>query len=214
MQKAGAFFFILWFVLALFPLGAQEEDEEDPDADGESPPLESDWSRFRPSPYVRGDQTFIISLGILIPTVFVGAEGTISSNIGVGGTGSLAYNYFLTPQVYIGAEVQGMFASTLGDNMVYIIPLGLRVGYQFVWSRFEFPLTLTIGGAVQTYLANEENYFGFFMKPMVSGFFRFNPEWSFGLNAAWWWVPQWTSDRARDVHGNFIEISLSARYHF
>jgi hypothetical protein len=210
MQKAGAFFFIVFFALGLFPLRAQEEEEED------SPPIdiESDWSLLRPSSYTRGDQTFIISLGILVPTVFVGNEGIISGNIGIGGTGSLAYNYFLNSWFYIGAEVEGMFASTLGNNMLYIVPFGLRLGYQFLLGRFEFPLTLTIGGAAQSYLANEENYFGFFMKPTISGFFRFNPEWSFGLNVGWWWLPQWTRDSARDVHGNFLEITLSARYHF
>jgi hypothetical protein len=66
-----------------------------------------------------------------------------------------------------------------------------------------------VGFAPQTYL--EKKYLGFFVKPGVSAFWRFNPDWSFGLNAAWWWVPQWA---ARTVHGNFLELSVSARYHF
>jgi hypothetical protein len=77
--------------------------------------------------------------------------------------------------------------------------------------RFEFPLTLMIGAAPQRYL--EKGYFGLIIKPAASAFFRFNADWSFGLNAQWWILPQWPAN-GKDATGNFLELSLSALYHF
>ena len=95
--------------------------------------------------------------------------------------------------------------------MLFIIPFGPRVGYKFVFNRFEFPITLMIGAAPQSYL--EKRYFGMIIKGGASGFFRFNADWSFGLNAQWWVLPQ-RPENNKDVVGNFLELSLSARYHF
>jgi hypothetical protein len=102
-----------------------------------------------------------------------------------------------------------MFAQTRAENFLFLVPMGMRFGYQFILGRFEFPLSLLAGFAPQTYL--EKNFFGLFVKPSASAFWRFNPDWSFGLNAAWWWVPQWAS---QTVHANFLELTLCARYHF
>jgi hypothetical protein len=207
VRKRGFFLVFIAFLWGpLFYTAAQEETEPDI-------PIESDWSDIVSSTYSRGDKTFTISLGALFPTVFVGQSGKIDGNVKIGGTGSLSFNYFLNSVFFVGAEISGMFAPTLGKNMVYIIPIGVRVGYQFVLGSFEFPLALMIGMAPERYLENE-GYFGFFMKPSASAFWRFNTSWSFGLNTGWWWVPQWTSNKAEDVHGNFVELTLSARYHF
>jgi hypothetical protein len=213
ITKIRVLLFIGIFTALLFPLVAQEEDNED--EGGEDIPIESDWSILTPDLYARGDQTFTITLGVLFPTVFSGdgeLVGDLHDKIKIGGTGSLSYNYFLSPHLFVGGEVGGMFAGTLGKNMVFVIPMGVRVGYQFVLGRFEIPLALMVGGAPQKYL--DEGYFGFFMKPSASVFFRFNTDWSFGLNNAWWWVPQWTSKSVENVHANFYELTLSARYHF
>jgi hypothetical protein len=104
-----------------------------------------------------------------------------------------------------------MFAATKGENVLFIVPMGLRIGYQFILGRFEFPLSLMVGGAPQKEL--DFGYFGLFLKPAASIFWRFNPDWSFGLNTAYWWVPQWPKN-GPDVYGNFLELTLSARYHF
>jgi hypothetical protein len=104
-----------------------------------------------------------------------------------------------------------MFAPTKGENVLFIVPMGARVGYQFVLGHFEIPLAFTIGFAPEKYM--EKNYGGLFMKPAASLFWRFNPDWSFGLNAGWWLVPQWP-ENGRDVFGHFPEVSLAARYHF
>jgi hypothetical protein len=194
----------------LGPLGAQE------DPGGEETPAEEDWTGFMPSLYARGDQIFGISAGIAVPAAFVRPGGrTIPHNMTVGGTGALSYDYFFGSHFFVGGELQGMFAPTLGRNMLIIIPINLRAGWQFVYKRFEFPLSLGLGMAPQQLRTSvSRSHLSFFMKPRASAFYRINPDWSVGINAAWWWIPQITEDSAKSVHGHFFEATLAVRYHF
>jgi hypothetical protein len=214
MRRLWALFCVVFLVICPAFLTAQEEDYPEDDYPEEEAP--GDWIGFISDLYSRGDQTFNISLGVLIPTVFTDGDGDIlfsgPTNILVGGTGSIGYNYFLNSNVFVGAELQGMFAKTMSEHMFFMVPITARIGYQFVVSRFEFPLALGLGIAPTRY--QEGGYVGFFMKPAASVFFRFNPDWSFGLNTEWWWSPQWPSDPAKHAYGNFMEITISARYHF
>jgi hypothetical protein len=193
-----------------------EGDGEDGGGGEEEIPAEDDWFGFMPSLYSRGDQIFSLSLGVVVPTVFAKGDGEIiPRNMVIGGTGSLSYDYFFGSHFFVGGELQGMFASTLGNHMLFIIPISARAGYQFVVQRFEFPLSLGIGIAPQQFRTSKSyDYLGLFVKPRASVFFRFNPDWSFGLNTAWWWIPQITARDDESVHGHFFEATISARYHF
>ena len=210
MTRAWSLFFVLFLIFPGFLLRAQEEAP--PEDKPESPPIDSEWIDYETSVYSRGDKTFNITLGLIIPTYFAGKEidgGQIG--LSLGGTGSLSFNYFLSSHFFLGAELSGMFSSTRGSNMLFMVPFGLRLGYQFVYRRFEFPLTLMIGAAPQKKL--EEGYFGLVLKPGASAFWRFNPDWSFGLNTIWWFAPQWPKN-GYNAYGNFLEVTLTARYHF
>ncbi|MFP3041770.1 hypothetical protein LQZ19_08095 [Treponema primitia] len=200
------FFFLILLGVLLFPLAAQDSED---DGRGVELPIDSDWPDSLPEVYSRGDKIFGISVGALFPLFFVGESGILPNNVNIGGTLALSFSYFFNSHLFLGGELGGMFASTIGENNVFIVPMGLRVGYQFILGRFEVPISLMVGFAPQIYL--EEDYFGFFAKPSVSLFWRFNPDWSFGLNTAWWLVPQWA---ARTVYGNFAELTISAQYHF
>jgi hypothetical protein len=181
-----------------------------PDDDDGGVPSE-DYTGYIPDLYSRGDQFFSINLGLVFPTLFPEIHNGHNLNI-PDYTGFLSYNFFINAHWYAGAELGGMFATSKGKNMLFIIPIGIRGGYQFVAGRFEFPVGISLGVAPQRYL--DHGYPGFYMKGGGSAYFRFNPDWSFGLNAYWWWVPQWFSDPAYNVNGNFFEVTLSARYHF
>ena len=215
MARTGSFLFILLLlVVPAWNLLAQEE--EPPDVNPGNPPIESDWGEYNANIYTKGDKTFIITLGLVIPTIFSGKD-IIDNEHGLklGGTGTLAFNYYLSPRFFLGGELSGMFMSTRAKNMFFMVPFGIRVGYQFVIRRFEFPFTLMIGAAPQKYI--ESGYFGLVIKPGASVFWRFNPDWSFGFNAVWWFVPQWPKALEGikyNAYGNFIELTLSARYHF
>ena len=211
--RTWAFFLTLFLILPVLGLFSQEEmpPEESPEA----PPIESEWIDYDTTLYSRGDKTFTITLGTIFPTVFRGAVYNNNHNLSLGGTGSLSFNYFFGPHVFFGGEFSGMFSATKGENMFYMIPFGFRIGYQFLFQRFEFPLSVMFGAAPQRKL--EETYFGLILKPGAAAFWRFSPDWSFGLNSVWWFVPQWPKSQygtRHNTYGNFLELTISARYHF
>jgi hypothetical protein len=208
---------ILLCLFCCISLFAQEDDEE-------APPIESDWSGYLPNLYSRGDQIFNIHLGLAFPLFYADQElGVMETQMNMGGMASLSYVYFLNSHWFWGGELSGAFFSTVGKNNFFIVPMGFKAGYQFILRRFEFPLSLMVGAAPQQRLGG--SYFGLFVKPSAAVFFRFNPDWSFGINASFWWVPQWTSihddpgmanrhSGAINIHGFFLETSIGVRYHF
>jgi hypothetical protein len=236
-RARNIFFLILILASAVFPLTAQEtdtaeeiddieaggieaiEDEEIGDGgyeeDGDENaglPISSEWGGISLSGYTLGDKTFNINAGIIVPLFFLSKSGDLMPNkVYVGGILSLAYHYFWNSHLFFGAVLQWSFAQTLGENFLFLVPIGVTVGYQFVVGRFEFPLSVTLGGMSERYLT----YDGYwpFLKPQAACFFRFNSDWSFGINTAWFLVPQWTNTPEKDATGNFMEITLSARYH-
>jgi hypothetical protein len=199
MHKAGSILLLLLIGLPIL-LAAQQNDDPE-------------WDYYE-DVNARGDQTFIISLGTIFPTIFRNGGETIKHNLTppVGGTGSLAYNYYFFKQLYAGLEIAGMFINTKGSNTLFIIPIGLRGGWQFSLNRFEFPVTAVVGMVFHRYLG--EGYFGLYLKGGAAAFYRVTNNWSFGINTNWYWFPQWTDDKAKDVYGNMIDLTLSARYHF
>lgn len=206
MRRIQSLFLILCMLSACFNLFAQEDAEI-----GEETPPEAD-SVWITDPYGRGDRTFTIQVGALFPTYFTGSGIENRHGLSImGGTGALSFNYFLTPHIFAGAELAGMFTGTRGGNMLYIIPFGGRIGYQFVIRRFEIPVSLMAGAAYERYLG--KGYLGPILKPGFSVFWRYNPDWSFGLNTMWWFIPQWPKN-GNNAIGNFLELTFSVRHHF
>ena len=198
--------FIIIFIMVFSPVFSQTAPES-PDDRPISPPIDNEWYDYDMERYSQGDMIFTITLGVLFPVLF---SGTGDMGLSLGGTGILSYDIFLTPNIFIGAELGGQFSFSRLGNPFYMIPFGARIGYNIAFSRIEIPITLMLGFAPQLFLST--NYFGPIVKPGVSFFWRFNSDWLFGLNTAWWLVPQWSNER--DVYGNFLELTLSARYHF
>jgi len=214
MIKAKAFFLLCFIVIFTAALFAQEEADNPENSINGEIPLETDWYGELPPLYSMGDKTFTISLGLIFPTLFYenGQYQKLSNMSVIGGAGCLSFNYFLDSNFFIGGEIGGQFNSTIADNMLYIIPIGFRGGCQFLIWKMEIPISLAIGIAPQTYL--DFNYLGFFAKGGIATYFRFNPDWSFGLNFSWTWVPQWKQEPKENANGNFINLFFAARYHF
>jgi hypothetical protein len=199
MHKAGSILLILLIGMPILLTAQQNDDPE--------------WDYYDDF-NTRGDQTFIISLGTVFPTIFRSGGSTIDPKLTppVGGTGSLAYNYYFFKQFFAGVEVSGMFIRTLGSNTLYLIPIGIRGGFQYSFNRFEFPVTGVFGMVFHRYL--NDGYFGLYLKGGAAAFYRVTNYWSFGINADWLWFPQWTGEKEKNVYGNFVDLTLSARYHF
>jgi len=217
MQKARIFLVLLglcWLSGQGMFLYAQEQDEDEDSNYPEDIPIESDWDEYVSDLYSQGDQTINVSPGVNFPIFFFNNGKKIPHHIDppVGGILSLSYNYFLGAHYFLGIGIGFYFDHTLGQNTLFLIPIGLRTGWQFVLRRFEFPLDVAGGVIFHRYMDN--SYTGFFLKGGASAYFRFNPDWSFGLCADWNWFPQRPNKRSENVDAHFIGLTLSARYHF
>ncbi|MCL2879739.1 MAG: hypothetical protein FWF29_05785 [Treponema sp.] len=192
---------------------ADTNSADDGSSDNGSSGSESDYYGAAPPLYSKGDKTFNISLGLLFPTLFIRQGKVLETNMTpVGGAGCLIFNYFLNAHVFLGGEISGQFNGTLANNTLFIIPIGIRGGYQFLAWKMEFPLTLAAGIAPQKFL--DMAYLGLYIKGSAAAYYRFSPDWSFGMDLSWSWFPEWTKHAEKNVDGNFINLMLTARYHF
>ena len=152
----------------------------------------------------KGDQ--FIKIGLMVNTPLKPP----ASQLKAGGSGTLGYMRFLNSNLAGGGDASFAYMTTVGENVFTCIPLMAKVMYQFTFHKFEFPITLGIGGAFQNYIG--ESYFGLIIKPEVGAFFRYSPDWSFGINVGWNMMPQWTKDSS--YFGVIMDAGITARYHF
>jgi len=186
-------------VLCAFPLVAQESSEEETAPAG--------------SAYTLGDQVLSISLGPFIPLFFLANDGTVSgTNLTLGGTGSIAWSAYVTGAIRVGAEIGGVFAFSPNMNVLLMLPILARAQYVMTFYPFEVPLSLGVGMNIVKY--GDLATIDLLIKPGASVMWIYDSKWSFGLNLAWWWDMQFSSEPAKSRTGNFLEVSLSALYHY
>ncbi len=169
--------------------------------------------------YGMGDQTFTINAGLFIPLFFQDMNWNVfpaKDHLSLGGTGSLEWNAFIKNNLKLGVEFGGMFAFS-PNNTLFMIPVTGKITYIFrKYYPFEFPVSF--GAGVNFSKLSESFYFGAILKPEVSGLWNYNSEWAFGLNIAYWWVPEIyfgeSPPAEQSRFGNFLVTSLSALYHF
>lgn len=194
--------------LALAP-ALTAQDAEAPETDDEE--------IFVPT-YSLGDQTLAINLGLFAPLFFAGGpDGIASTNLTLGGVGSLAWGSYITNEFKLGVEVGGSFSFTPNRRALFIVPIVANASYIFGAYPFEFPVSMGLGmsfSRVDDLLK---------VDPFVKGgggfYWNYSGQWAFGANAQYWFIPQIYTDRspagASETRlGNFLEITFSALYHF
>ncbi len=167
--------------------------------------------------YALGDQMLSINLGLMIPLFYhLRDGGTTSANMSLGGLGSLEWGSFLNNNVSLGIELGGSFAFDVNGNALFKVPITGKISYFFRSYPFEFPVFLGAGLNISRY--KDYTKFDPILKPGASFYWSYNPEWSFGVNTVYWWIPQiYRGSEPPSDHtafGNFLEVSLSALYHF
>jgi hypothetical protein len=199
------------FALLLYPVtAAVAQDEPDSPPEEETPPEEE----FVPT-YTLGDQTLAINMGLFIPLFFAGGpDGVARTNLTLGGVGSLQWNSYLNNNMTLGGELAGTFSFSPNRRALFMVPITLRYAYILRAYPFEFPLH--IGAGINFTRLEEQGKIDPIVKPGASFVWNMNPDWAFGLNLTYWWVPQWYSGDLSDEsrYGNFLETTLSAVYHF
>ncbi len=171
--------------------------------------------------YSRGEQIFSLNGGAIFPignfVLFPQGDETAtaalsSTNIGI--AGSLKWGAFVIDNLLLGAEINGMLATTYNRTLT-MVPISFAASYYFIYYPFEFPVYLNVGFSLNK--LNDLFRVSAFIKPGFGVFWKFNEDWAFGLKTNWWILPEIYfqeeySNQSRIA--NFIDLSLSAVYHF
>ena len=198
--------FVFFCMAFLLTFGAFSEGSEESEVN-----REQDYALRMNEP---GDQYINIGLMVTFPLNFGGnfplyRDGKLST----GGAGTLGYHRFLNSWFSVGIDISFGYHPTIQHNMFTYVPFTLCATVQPSWRKFEFPITLGVGAAVETYLSS--TYFpGLVLKPQAGVFYRINPSWSFGVRGDFMILPQWYSNSDYNYIGKFASGMISARYHF
>ncbi len=165
-----------------------------------------------------GDQTLGINLGLFVPLFFSGsAAGIEASNLTAGGVGSLDWGSYLSNEWKLGVELGGSFSFTPNGRALFLVPVTARASYFFNAYPWEFPVT--VGAGINFSSLEQLVKLDPFVKVGGGAYWNFSTQWAFGLNTVYWIIPQIyfngspAGAQATRV-GNFLEITLTALYHF
>ena len=164
--------------------------------------------------YALGDQSLSINAGLFVPLFFITYQSPpfAPTQLSAGGMGSLNWAAYVSNRVQVGLEVGGVFAFSPNSNVFLMLPITAKAAYVFTAYPFEIPVFLGIGMNIVKYAG--ESTIDFLVKPGASALWIYNSSWSFGLNAVYWWDMQFSAKAGQSRTANFLELSLSAFYHY
>lgn len=196
---------------ALFLAGSLTFAQSNDDIESEQPIVSQDITFNMNEP---GDQFIKIGLMVTFPLNFGGSFPLFrSGQLSTGGAGQLGYHRFINKWMAWGIDIAFGYNPTIGSNVFTYVPLMFNFMFQPTYKKFEFPVTVGVGSAMETYLNN--TYFpGLVLKGQAGVFYRVNPSWSFGLEGDFTYMPQWYKDSSKNDYGIFGSALISARYHF
>ncbi len=172
-----------------------------------------------PDIYGIGDQTFSINAGVILPLFIFGVDGTVVggfSKLSLGAAGSLRWATFLNNEMTLGVDVGGMFAFSKLKRVLIMLPVSGMFTYAIRFYPFE--LILQAGLGVNFIKFVDDLYVGPAFKPGVSFYWNYSSEWSFGIQAEYWFTPEVyfgaKPPADQSEFGNFLGITFTTLYHF
>ena len=167
-----------------------------------------------PSQFSLGDQALSINVGAFIPLFLFGGSPTIgTTNLSLGGIGTIDWAAYLSAHWRIGASLGWDFTFDPNWTLFMMVPIIAKISYLIDFYPWEVPLTFGAGMNIVKY--SVDSTIDLLLKPGTGLFWTYNSSWSFGVNLNYWWDMQFTSaSSAGFVAGNFLEVSLSAFYHY
>jgi len=170
-------------------------------------------------PYSQGSQTFSINAGLLFPLfmIFPNHSDVIESfgsQLSLGGSGSLEWATFLNNRWSLGVGLGGTFSSTPRKNTFSFIPITANLTYNFLFNSFEVPIIL--GAGVSLNKVDTQVYFGTVAKIGAGFFWNMDAQWAFGIRTHYWIIPEiyFGTQSENTAFGNFLDLGLSAKFHF
>ena len=129
---------------------------------------------------------------------------------------ALPLKAYLNNSFSIGAGLGGMFALTVLQRTLIMIPIEGHVSYAIRFYPFEVLLHAALGVNLIR-LENDLNA-GPIVRPGFSVYWNMDSEWAFGVRAEYWFAPDiyFGNDppSSHTTFGNFMSVSLSILYHF
>jgi hypothetical protein len=168
------------------------------------------------SQYSLGDQTMSINAGLFLPLFLLPSGVVLISGkppqLTAGAVGSLSWAAYVTPEIRLGADVAGNFTLSPNANILLMLPFVAKISYVFSFYPFELPVTMGVGANIVKYTTLST--IDLLLRPGVALYWIYNSSWSFGLNVNYWFDMQFNTTPSLTRYGNFLELSLSALYHF
>jgi len=172
--------------------------------------------------HLLGDQVFGINAGLFVPLFFNNpsldwgdSDAFKSTNLSLGGFGSLYYGAYLNNNVQLGMEIGAIFSGSPNKHNFYMVPITFRGTYEFQLKGNLFTVPLYLGAGINMTSYQSSFNVELILKPGAGFYWNFNSNWSFGTNMTYWWVPQIYPNESRyNRIGNFMDVSLTAMYHF
>jgi hypothetical protein len=169
--------------------------------------------------YDLGDQTFSINAGTILPLFIFGVDGHSVggfSKLTVGAAGSLRWGAFINNEMTIGVDLGGMFAFTITGQTLVMLPVSAM--YTYAIRFYPFEVLLQAGLGINFTKLEDDLWIGPVLKPGASFYWNYTGEWSFGLQAEYWFVPEIYFGVQAPVDntafGNFLGITATVLYHF
>ena len=209
---------LLLAFLFLSPVVFAQDSDIDDDMEIEEP---TESSKKKPMQLNEsGDQFIRLAIMMTCPLNFGGSFPLYrTGQMNTGGSGAIGYHRFLTSWFALGLDISFGYNPTLGNNVFTYVPIILNMTFEPTLGKFEFTMTVGVGGSLETYLSR--SYFpGFTVKADAGVFYRVAPGWSFGIEGDFMYMPQWYSSGNSEYknhgndYGNFLSFGLAARYHF
>ena len=181
----------------------KDKDEDNEDA----PDIYDEDANFVYLQNAPGDQFINIRVLPCFPLNF-------DDKLKVGGQINVSYNRFLTSWLAVGAELAFGYNPTIGSNIFTYIPLSVGVTFLPAIKKFEFPITVNVGMAVENYLSN--TFFpALVLRCGAGAYYRINESWSAGLEGFFSFMPQWYfKEPEKNDYLNMASVSAGVKYHF
>lgn len=161
-----------------------------------------------------GDQFLKMNLGVHIPLNFGGSVKKGDGTLYPGGVVNAGYYKFINSWLALGGEVTASYNVSVGNKILLTLPLSFGMLAQPTIGNFEFPFFLTLGMAYETW-QNIDNFPSLSIGASGGVFYRFTEPFSMGISCNYIFIQQWVKgDKTKNANGQFMGISLGARYHF
>jgi hypothetical protein len=199
--------------IAAFAADSNEAVQTEPPSSPADPAIGPSSTDTPVNPFLPGEQIIGLSAGFHIPLFLLPESGGGVSNLGLGGSFSFSYQYFVARGLSLGGNIAGAFSGTIGGSSVFIAPLGVTTSYWWSTLPFEFSVLGEAGGYLMRY--NGKGIIDPFFKAGGGAYWRATASWSIGLQAYLWFVPEihYGAYSNLSQYAGFVETSISAVYH-